>query len=281
MSVQVYKTEKISEDLYVITETESVHCYVILGTKRAVLFDTGYGYESLEPYVRAITDLPLSVVLSHGDPDHGLGCSWFSEIYLHELDCGKLLRNDTREMRKKALDYRLAKMPELKEQINEEKYLEQTLTSTRFHFLEEGNSLKLGDKELEVIHTPGHSYGHIMLLDRKNKRLFSGDQVTAHNVWYFFSEDQQAPFIMAERSMRKLLKEKEDIRDIYAAHDIYPISIEYICDELECMQNEIKKNYQTDKPFHSFMGDGFQHHYKTVNMIYSMDRLKKELENEG
>lgn len=279
MSIRVYETKKIADDLYVITETESVHCYVILGTTAAVLFDTGYGYESLEPYVREVTDLPLSVVLSHGDPDHGLGSSWFSEIYLHELDCGKLLRNDTEEMRKKALDYRLAKMPALKGRIDEASYLKQTLRSTKFHFLKESDRLELGDKTLEIIHTPGHSYGHIMLLDRKNKRLFSGDQVTAHNVWYFFSEDWQAPFVMAERSIKKLLKEKEDIKDIYAAHDIYPISMEYIFDELECMRYEIKKNHEADQPFHSFMGDGFQHRYKTVNLIYSMERLKKELEN--
>ncbi len=280
MCGQVYRTEQISKDLYVITETESVNCYLILGTEAAVLFDTGYGYESLEPYVREITDLPLLVVLSHGDPDHGLGSSWFPEVYLHELDCGKLIRNDTRQMRKKALEYRLNKMPQLKGKIEEERYLSQTLQQTRFHFLEEGDNLELGSRRLEVIHTPGHSYGHIMLLDRKNRLLFSGDQVTAHNVWYFFSEDQQAPFIMAQRSMKKLLKEKEDIREIYAGHDKYPISIEYIYDQLECLQYEIKENYEKDCPFHSFMGDGFQHSYKTVNMIYSMDRLNKELETD-
>lgn len=279
MSDQVYRTEKISEDLYVITETESVHCYLILGDRAAILFDTGYGYESLEPYVRAITNLPLSVVLSHGDPDHGLGSSWFPEVYLHELDCGKLLRNDTREMRRKALDYRLAKMPELRGKIRGEQYLNRTLGKTGFRFLKEGDRLELGGKDLEVIHTPGHSYGHIMLLDWANKRLFSGDQVTAHNVWYFFSEDEQAPFIMARRSMEKLWKEKADIRDIYAAHGRYPISTDYIDDQLECLRREIKENFKEDQPFCSFMGNGLQHRYKTVNMIYSMDRLKKELEN--
>ena len=94
--------------------------------------------------------------------------------------------------------------------IRGEQYLNRTLGKTGFRFLKEGDRLELGGKDLEVIHTLGHSYGHIMLLDRANKRLFSGDQVTAHNVWYFFSEDEQAPFIMARRSMEKLWKEKAD-----------------------------------------------------------------------
>jgi glyoxylase-like metal-dependent hydrolase (beta-lactamase superfamily II) len=278
MNELIYKTEKISDDLYVITETQSTHCYVIIGNKKVVVFDTGYGYESIEPYIREITDLPIMVVLSHGDPDHGLGASWFSDVYLHELDCGKLIRNDTIEMRQSALDYRLTKIPELKGVIAEEEYLECSLSNVKFHFLEEKDEIDIGGNMLEVIHTPGHSYGHIMLLDRANGRLFSGDQVTAHNVWYFFPEDEQAPFIMAKRSMKKLIKEQNFIREIYPAHDIYPIGIEYITDELECMEREIKENYKDDKPFHSFMGDGFQHRYKTVNLIYSKERLENELE---
>ena len=65
--------EKISDQLYVITETESVHCYLVIGSDKAMLFDIGYGYENIMPLVRTITDLPVMLVLSHGDPDHGLG----------------------------------------------------------------------------------------------------------------------------------------------------------------------------------------------------------------
>ena len=38
--------EKISDQLYVITETESVHCYLVIGSDKAMLFDIGYGYEN-------------------------------------------------------------------------------------------------------------------------------------------------------------------------------------------------------------------------------------------
>lgn len=92
---------KISDQLYVITETESVHCYLVIGSDKAMLFDIGYGYENIMPLVRTITDLPVMLVLSHGDPDHGLGSKWFDEVWIHPLDWGKLLWNDTTEMRKK------------------------------------------------------------------------------------------------------------------------------------------------------------------------------------
>ena len=43
------------------------------------------------------------------------------------------------------------------------------------HFLEEGMSIHVGSLHLEVIHTPGHSFGSICLYLRKEGILFSGD----------------------------------------------------------------------------------------------------------
>lgn len=48
-------------------------------------------------------------------------------------------------------------------------------------FLSEGK-LKLGDEELEVYHTPGHSPGHICLYWPKHKALFAGDLIFAQGV---------------------------------------------------------------------------------------------------
>jgi glyoxylase-like metal-dependent hydrolase (beta-lactamase superfamily II) len=44
-------------------------------------------------------------------------------------------------------------------------------------YLADGEKFTLGDLDLEVIWTPGHSYEHICLLDQKNRILFSGDHV--------------------------------------------------------------------------------------------------------
>jgi len=44
-------------------------------------------------------------------------------------------------------------------------------------YLADGEKITLGDLDLEVIWTPGHSYEHICLLDQKDRILFSGDHV--------------------------------------------------------------------------------------------------------
>lgn len=279
LSTAINEVKKIDDNLYIITETESVHCYLIIGEEKAIIFDFGYGYESLEPIIREITDLPIIPIASHGDPDHALGCSHFDEVWIHQLDYGKLLWNDTVEMKDMALQYRLKKMPQLKGKIDETKFKNQSIyPNVKPVFLDDSDTVDIGGNVLEVIHTPGHSYGHIMLVDRKNRRLFSGDQVTLHNVWYFGEEDQQAPFSQAVHSLKKILKLESEIDDIYPAHDITPIDFTNVYDQIDCYENEIATSYQNDEVFHSFIGlVGYQHFYKSVNMIYSDERLSEYL----
>ncbi len=50
--------------------------------------------------------------------------------------------------------------------------------------LSEGDVVTLGHYRFEVIHTPGHSPGHISLFDRKTKILFGGDLVGDIVAWY-------------------------------------------------------------------------------------------------
>ena len=48
----------------------------------------------------------------------------------------------------------------------------------------EGDVVTLGRYRFEVIHTPGHSPGHISLFDRKTGILFGGDLVGDIVAWY-------------------------------------------------------------------------------------------------
>ncbi|MEM3664687.1 MAG: MBL fold metallo-hydrolase [Candidatus Jordarchaeales archaeon] len=45
------------------------------------------------------------------------------------------------------------------------------------HRVRDGDIIDLGSRELKVIHTPGHSLGHICLYDEERKALFTGDHV--------------------------------------------------------------------------------------------------------
>lgn len=275
MEERLNVVKKISDRLYVITETESVHCYLVLGSTKAMIVDLGYGYEDIQPMIREITDLPVMAVVSHGDPDHGLGSSWFDDVWIHPPDWGKLLMNDTEDIRRKAMEYRMNKLPFTRKLISEDFVNYRITTKTKPHFLCSGDKISLGDLNFEVLHTPGHSYGHIMLIERNRKWVFSGDQLTAHNIRHFVGSDQQAPFASTLASMRRLRKTVTEDYKIYPAHDIIPIDSSYPDDLIDCPEWELAENYKQDTEFHSFMGDGWQHLYKTVNLIYSDERLEE------
>ncbi len=275
------KTEKIADDLYVITETESVHCYFLLGEKKALLIDAGYGYEDIHPILASITSLPVMLAVTHGDVDHALGAMHFSEFWIHPLDYGKLLMNDTPEIKGAMLDHRYQKMPAARTAIDRDAYLRTSVAASHPRFLCHGDVIDLGGKKVEIFHTPGHSYGHIMFLDQQTGRLFSGDQLTGrHNIWHFMSSDEQAPFATTFSSLKKLKARSSSIQSIYPAHGDYPLTLQCLDDLLECFDHELADHYREDQPFHSAMGDAWQHLYKEVNLIYSDERLAEFLGHE-
>ena len=49
------------------------------------------------------------------------------------------------------------------------------IAAERFVLVEDGESIALGQRELKVIHTPGHDPNHLCFLDTKSRGLFCGD----------------------------------------------------------------------------------------------------------
>ncbi|MCR5230428.1 MAG: MBL fold metallo-hydrolase [Solobacterium sp.] len=278
-STLINKTEKLADDLYMITETESIHCYLLIGSERALVIDAGWGYEDIRPIIRSITDKPYMLAVTHGDPDHGLGAVRFGEFCIHPLDYGKLLRNDSYEERLGMLEYRLKKMPSLNGHIDVDAYCSSKFSKdTEVHFLTDGQIIDLGGKHVECILTPGHSYGHLMYFEQETGRLFSGDQITdGHNIWHFLSHDEQAPFQTTLNSLKGLREREEQITSIWPAHAKTPAAVSCLDDLIECLETELGQNYENDIPFHSYKGDGWQHFYKSVNLIYSDRRLEEFL----
>lgn len=282
-STNFCKVQKLDDDLYVITQAGLVHLYLILGQKKAILIDAGYGFEDIRPIIRSITSLPVMLVLTHGDPDHGYGSEYFGDIWLYQPDYGQIIGFDTKQERQfiaeMGVNYLKENKPEAIEEFDSKAFTERSLLRILTpHFVKDGEMFDLGGKTLEVIFTPGHSNGHIMLLDREKKRLFSGDMICDYVIIYFFESDRNAPFFMALDSWKKIKRLENDIKDIYSAHGMLPITIDYVDAYIECFSGEFQQNYLMDKPFdRGPLGRGYQHIYKTVNIQYSDKRLEEFL----
>lgn len=84
-----FTVEKIDEDTYAISEYqhwEETHCYLLCGTKRALLIDTGLGVANIKEVVDKLTMLPIFVVTTHVHWDHIGGHQYFENIGVHILE---------------------------------------------------------------------------------------------------------------------------------------------------------------------------------------------------
>lgn len=84
--------------------------------------------------------------------------------------------------------------------------------------LEDGSRIDLGDIQLEVIHTPGHTPGGICLYEPGSKSLFSGDTVFADGVGR--TDFAGGSMDALGKSLEKLLElcQSKGVQTIYPGH---------------------------------------------------------------
>ena len=68
-----FTVEAIDRDTFAISEYkhwEETHCYLICGTEKAILIDTGLGVDNIKAVVDRLTDLPATAITTHVHWDH-------------------------------------------------------------------------------------------------------------------------------------------------------------------------------------------------------------------
>ena len=95
----VFKTEKVTDRITRIFAFNTELMYLVEGSERAVLIDTGSGFGSLKACVDGLTDKPLTVLCTHGHVDHALGAAEFEEVYISPLEKRAYARHSEWEYR--------------------------------------------------------------------------------------------------------------------------------------------------------------------------------------
>ena len=73
-----FEVYRVATDVFAIYEphqAEEVISYLILGTRQAMLFDTGMGISDIQKVTAELTQLPIVVLNSHTHVDH-VGGNW-------------------------------------------------------------------------------------------------------------------------------------------------------------------------------------------------------------
>ncbi len=173
-----YSVCRLDDDVSYICEPhiqEFYRCNIwhVRGRDRDMLVDSGMGVVSLREWVPLVTERELIAVASHTHFDH-IGCH-------HEFECravhsaeADLLADPTRENTLAdpyVTDDIFDALPP--EPYCSKCYAVKRAPATRL--LEDGDMVDLGDRQFEIIHTPGHSPGGIALYEKTTEILFSGD----------------------------------------------------------------------------------------------------------
>jgi glyoxylase-like metal-dependent hydrolase (beta-lactamase superfamily II) len=184
---EVYRIKPNVYAIYEESQWEEVISYLFVGTRRALLFDTGMNIGDMKQLTDALTDKPVFVVNSHGHADH-FGCNYEYRCVWAFDDAEGWARfisgygwphdeaMESGEFEKASFWPFCAGGNRLPRHFNKRTYYVPPYTIT--HWVKEGDVIDLGNMRLTVYSTPGHSTDSISLLDREHGLLAVGD------VWY-------------------------------------------------------------------------------------------------
>lgn len=241
MKKDEYSFTQVEPGVWHIVDYRKDSMYLVEGEHEALLIDTGMGEGDLKALVNSITKKPLSVVITHAHWDHIMQADQFEEVYLNHKD------RQIIELFKLDVDYR------------------------RFLDVREDHVFDLGGRSLQVIEVPGHTPGSIVLLDRQNGLLFSGDSVGAGHTWMHLPGC--LPLSVYLQSLKRLLR-IDGFSKIYHGHlaesKAFPSS--YLEDLIKAVELVIDGKLKGE-PYNYGNFKGVYVVYGSATLVYDAERL--------
>lgn len=133
------KVKQINNHIWLLNDNDESTGYLVTGSERGLIIDTMTGYGNVRKVAEEITDFPLTVVNTHGHPDHIYGNVYFEKVYIHPADIPVAERF-----------YQDPAFVAAIRQMNRQ--------SAEFLTLTEGDVFDLGGLFLEVYELPGHTH---------------------------------------------------------------------------------------------------------------------------
>lgn len=211
---EVYKIRPGVFAIYEPHQFEEVISYLVVGTQKAVLFDTGMGMSNIKTVVEGLSKLPVSVVNSHTHNDH-VGDNWrFRDVYGMPTDFTR------RNARGSTTDAQAELAPgqvcgTLPIGFDPKSYRTRAFKIT--HWLHDGERIDLGDRTLEIIATPGHTPDSIALLDERNGLLFTGDTFYPGPIYLYRPETDLDSYVA---SIKRLAELAPRLQLLLPAHNV-------------------------------------------------------------
>ena len=187
------ESEKLAPDTWRINGTGCT-AYLVCGDREGAMIDTGDSTEDIRAYAQDLCGKSVRMVMNtHGHFDHTGGNGFFSVAF----------------MGKKAAE--IAKLPNGNQPI-EEYPLDYPIVT-----VDDGFTLDLGGRVFEAIRMDGHSPDCIAWLDKRERILFTGDNMNMVPMKYK-CVDPQPSMLLYMQSVAKVLTRREEYDWILMGH---------------------------------------------------------------
>jgi len=200
--------------IYEPHQAEETISYLILGKKRALLFDTGMGISDIRKVTGELTQLPIVVLNSHTHNDH-VGGNWeFDTVYGMDTDFTRANAMGSRQDAQDELGTGMI-CGDLPKNFDSKSYATRPWKVSRF--LHDHDKIDLGGRTIEVVSAPGHTPDAISLLDRANGLLFTGDTYYPAPIWLYRPETDLDQYVA---SVKRLAALAPQIKLVLGQHNI-------------------------------------------------------------
>ena len=259
-----FKVEQLRPKLWRIDDNGQDTIYLVEGSKRALLIDTGWGIGDLKALVTSLTPLPILVVNTHGHPDHVCGNGQFETIHIHPHDIPLLEGNFTQEgrvwMKDNFLSSQLSAFSEW------DSWIQQSMPNVIP--ISQGFRFELGGRTLEVIELSGHTPGCICLLDHNEQLLFSGDSILEGQVWLHL--DHSLPLADYLQSLQSLDTYRDQFAHILPGHNSSMLKPN-ILTEIEQGVSKILQGNSQGKSCLTHVGEGVSYKFGSTGIVCKSD----------
>jgi len=232
-----FTVERIDDDTAVISEyghPEETHCYLLVGDERCLLIDTGLGVGNISAETSRLTDKSVTAVATHVHWDHIGGHGYFPDFYAHAEELDWL--NGSFPLPVSAVRKMLSE-GELPDDFKLDDY--SLFQGKPSRLLNDGDRIELGGRTVTVLHTPGHSPGHMCFWEEDRGYLFTGDLVYKGILYANFPSTDPEAYL---RSLKKIAQ--LPVKRILPAHhslDIRPAIITEMAYGLEKLKLDGKQ----------------------------------------
>src|SRR5271169_2542889 len=238
---EVYKVAPGVFAIYEPHQAEEVISYLIVGTKQALLFDTGMGIANIRKVVTQLTSRPVVVLNSHTHNDHVGGNSLFTFVFGMDTAFTRANAKGSRDDAQEELGPGMI-CGSLPRGFDAKAY------ATRpWHIslsVHDGFKVNLGARTVEIIATPGHTPDAIALIDRENGLLFTGDTYYPGPIWLFRPETDLDAYVA---SVKKIAALAPQLQIVLGAHNI-PVAEPSVLPRLVAAIQAVRAGQGTVKP---------------------------------